>query len=144
MPTPLAEWSASSIQIDAKLGAYLSPSVVADWRAYSRLVWDTLSLIFTRYEQSPLDVPGSPRIATLPAYKDVHRLIYEEFQPELNHFQVSRGSARRSIALRLPNEYGDVQVKLLKLEKALGTEVLAAHPAGYSTSAHDLLRDLVP
>jgi hypothetical protein len=144
VPTPLAKWSAASIQIDAKLGAYLPASVVADWRAYSSLVTDVLGAIYARHDQSPLEFLGTPHLATLPAYTAAKHLLYGKLARDLDRFQGSRGPLRRGLGIDLPNEYGDLQLRLVKLEQTLGAEVLAAHPFGYSTSARDLLHDLVP
>jgi hypothetical protein len=144
LPTAFAEWSAASTQIDAKLRAYFSARIVADWQAYSGLVWDTLNIIFERAEGPALDIPRAPHIAALPAYKDAHQMVYSTFQPALVHFQQSHGANRRGLAISLPSHYADLELKLLKLERTLDSEVLAAHPSGYSTSARDLLRDLVP
>jgi hypothetical protein len=40
--------------------------------------------------------------------------------------------------------YAEVETQLLNREAQLSAEVLAAHPAGYSTTAHDFFRDLIP
>ena len=47
--------------------------------------------------------------------------------------------------LILLGEYQDnLEESLLQVQQAITADVLAAHPAGYSTTAHDLLHDLIP
>jgi hypothetical protein len=58
--------------------------------------------------------------------------------------KVSRSERTFERGLLVGDYQDDVEEALLILEQRLAAELLSSHPAGYSTSARDLLHDLVP
>jgi hypothetical protein len=62
---------------------------------------------------------------------------------ELRSLRAQAAAAQRKSAEEWSGVYATVEQQLLSNETRVSLAVLAAHPTGYSTSWHDLLRDLV-
>jgi hypothetical protein len=62
---------------------------------------------------------------------------------ELRSLRAQAAAAQRKRAEEWSGVYATVEQQLLSNETRVSLAVLAAHPTGYSTSWHDLLRDLV-
>jgi urease accessory protein UreE len=56
----------------------------------------------------------------------------------------SDGPGRFDLLIHLAATEATIQDQLLTYEETLGREVQASHVDGYSTTARDLLRDLIP
>jgi hypothetical protein len=149
VPTAVTDWSIASTRVDAKLRAYLSASVLNDWRAYSLLMTDVLDRVYAEegsVEPESLPSLGS-RIEGLRSYKAV-RVALKRLERRQSDFYAQRrnktGWRRFFAASRVGEKYRILKRQLLLVQAEVANEVLDAHLAGYSTSARDLLRDLVP
>jgi hypothetical protein len=133
-------WSTASIQIDAKLRAYFSQQIVEDWRYYSVIVENIfLALVGPSYDRGSLPLPTrGTRLAGLDAANGslMRAMVARARYVHDRH--------RRGHPEDVTNHYIRFERQILRLEAEVADEVLAAHPSGYSTSAHDLFRDLTP
>jgi hypothetical protein len=149
-PSAVQKWSVASIEIDAKLRAYLPERVAADWRAYSDLTGYTLNVVLGGeiyrpdiFNQSLRDRRAA-RIANDPNYKlTIHRL---DSARNISFGRPPKPGFSREFdfRIRVIIAYDILEVRLLQLETVISSEVLAAHVSGYSTSTSDLLHNLVP
>ena len=123
------EWRTSRAEIEAQLQAYFPNPVVAEWRAYSDLVWRTYRLITENQ---------STRAQTL-----------RELRREFGHlpgwyFDVMETPWKDRPDSRARQAYFYVSSAVLDRRSAVIDEMLRSRPAGFSTRPADLLRDLLP
>ena len=164
----VAAWSSASIRIDARLRAYFPKRVVNSWAAYSYdvgILLENLSNPATEdfsNSNSPIYFPATvprPRINEVeatPEYQRAFRAEREISQAQelyFRHLRLPRSgidaNEHRSYLLSKDvsdriNAYIGTEDQWLKVEEAINSDILAAHPQGYSTRTSDLLHDLIP
>jgi hypothetical protein len=127
------DWRTSSAEIEAQLQAYFPNSVVRAWRDYSNLVWGTYRL--------PTD-NVSARPATV---RELRRRLAGRLPPR--HFVLMQKAwlnEETPRAREARNAYFYVSRAVLNERSAVIDEILASHPAGFSTRPNDVLSDLLP
>lgn len=135
------EWSIASFGIQAKLRAYFSPEIVDSWRVFNTL--QSGVLVLASLGSSPGVIPPKPESEALKALKKLDTrkadAKLEELLDDIGHFYL--GSVEPETVLL---DYQRFAEEMLILEEQIASQVLTAHPTGYSTTWRDLLRDLVP
>lgn len=123
------EWLTSRAEIEAQLQAYFPNRVVAEWRAYSDLVWRTYRLITENKSTRPQTVRQlRQEFAQLPGwYIDAMAKPWKD-RPD--------PAARKA--------YFYVSSAVLARRSAVIDELLNSRPAGFSTGPGDLAHDLLP
>lgn len=162
----VAAWSTASIRIDARLRAYFPKSVVNSWATYSYdlgvLLENLSNPAKEDFSNSPVYFPPtvpSPRVNEVearPEYQHVFRAQARIFSAEelyFRHLRLPRtgidANEHRSALLSKDGldrigAYIGAEGQWLKIEEAINSDILAAHPQGYSTRTSDLLHDLIP
>lgn len=162
----VAAWSSASIPIDARLRAYFPKSVVNSWATYSYDVGVLLENLSNPakedFSNSPVYFPPTvpwPRVSEVEAWPEYQRVFRAQagiFQAEKLYFRHLRlprlgidANEHRSALLSKDvsdriNAYIGAEGQWLKVEEAINSDILAAHPQGYSTRASDLIHDLIP
>jgi hypothetical protein len=143
-PAAIRSWTLRSIEIDAKLRAYFPEAVSADWRAYSGAMGFMLANVTRRYAGGYLPrPPATPALSS--GLIGLRYAIGWVYLAQSEYYSRRHSvSGRFAAEINLAAKYRITERELLKVESQVASEVLAAHPSGFSTSAHDLLRDLVP
>jgi hypothetical protein len=145
-------WSIATLQIEAKLRAYFPNHTLASWRGYSDFMIETLSIASGRVVGIAASVPD---LAITPPGKlpgawyerlseaerslvkaQVRFRVAYDAHPDMTSLQLP--------AVRLLRAYNNVAGQLLAVEEQIASDVLASHPRGYTTSAHDFFHDLIP
>jgi hypothetical protein len=162
----VAAWSSATIRTDARLRAYFPTSVVNSWATYSFdlgvLLENLSNPVNEGFSDSPIYFPPTipwPRMSEVearPEFQSAFRAQRKIFQAEelyLRHLRLPRSDVdareRRSDllgkdALDRVNAYIGAETQWLKVEEGINSEILAAHPRGYSTTWSDLVHDLIP
>jgi hypothetical protein len=160
-------WSAASLQIEARLRAYFPDHVVQAWQLYSWLMdrWDdseagTAEADLLSLTREPIAFePGAEAAAVRVLVTD--RGIRPGQGPILESYVTNRslevtalGQVEKALGNKLPpigpdtmsGRFGPhaLEATLFAFEEEIAAEVLSAHANGYSTTAGDLFRDLVP
>jgi hypothetical protein len=127
------EFQTSAAEIEAQLRAYYPSGVVAEWRAYSDLVWRTYRLITNNQSTR----------------KQTVNQLRREFGRELNPTHITRMATpwwdkpqEKSSGPR--NAYYYVWRAVLRRRSVVIDKMLESHLAGFSTRPSDALHDLVP
>jgi hypothetical protein len=152
-PAPRAQqaWSVASLQIESRLRAYL-PKTVAGWQTYSFLIDQALNAAANSATfgtlasaQPPVrDEELTPRFGRSAEHAMRVVVRFTRDVRDITGRKVSRSERTFERGLLVGSYQDDVEEALLMLEQRLADELLSSHPAGYSTSARDLLHDLVP
>jgi hypothetical protein len=169
-PAALAsQWNLSALEIEARLGTYFSPSVVASWEIYSwavdrfinaSSVYSSAALTNAVDSKSATDTGVGEAAAQLLA-PGARRTIRPAptFEVDLSSPTVSSDDATNLDKLHkmLSPEFGHdrsaftgfaawtyLEKRLLDLERAVAAQVLHSHATGFSTTTGDLLHDLIP
>ena len=138
-------WSIANLRIQAKLRAYF-PNDVGAWRAFGYLMGVAASVASGRYQAN---VPAYPPDSVMKSYLNGRSEFTSTgntvtmLQHGLIFFRTAGGSIKDRV-VGLEDEYNAAADALLVLEERVSTQVLADHPAGYSTTWHDLVHDLIP
>jgi hypothetical protein len=164
-PAVETEWSRASLQLEAKLQAYFSSSIVAQWQRYAAFVDHVLATlannVFARGTiVSGTDLTGTdisvPRSLTSPSFERAAKQVAadqgdvaNELRQTTDRLARARPPTHRQIdrvldVLDLIDNYHQEARSLLRLEQLIATDVLAGHATGYSTTSHDLINDLLP
>src|SRR5262245_30256131 len=155
LPSAEREWAISSLEIESRLGAYFPRQIVTAWQKYSLLVDFSLSaaaganpkamgsVASTEAIQSPDAALSKPLRANLNrSLASVVHFTYDWRTTSRPHIsERERDRERKPVFDEFQRR---VEVSLLRVEQQITVLVLAAHPTGYSTTTHDLLRDLIP
>jgi len=151
MPPTVKSWFVSSLQLEARLSAYFPQSVVRAWREYTNLASAAVMLVYRRFDRalptgndnSPVAMLPRPSGALdIPEVKGALLAIGATWSAQNDYLGAKKTNLEAAFALG--DRYRTVERDLLALEQEVTERVLAAHPAGYSTTRRDLLRDLLP
>ena len=157
------DWAVASLQIEARLHAYFDRKVVDAWRVYAwsvdryaganRLQADS-DLRLANKEGWALDVRAADVAAEVLGIGNRQRpgrggkphftavsVAGEQGLAGLEEYLSTRSPLRFYRTILAPTF---IPAVLLRFEEEIGSEVLAAHVRGYSTTTHDLLHDLIP
>lgn len=142
-PTARDEWRLASLRIEATLRTYFDSEQVADWRQFTNHGFVILKIAKRLGTES-----AAARLSSKNATQ-VDQLAARIF----NHPQACRGRPAGAWRERLSGAKPAARVwafedgmesYFLGCASARTDALLAGHPKGYSTTTHDLLRDLVP
>lgn len=157
-------WRLNNLQIQAQLRTYFPAKVADDWEAYHDSVEQFIDLAQTeallvkqyrigKYCDRPK--PGEKACDMgehnlRPFHEGLIRSLFESIRlpsPPTDEIGKREEQIRRLIhADGSGRDFALAWVAqdLIEMEQSLADEVLAAHPAGFSTSRSDLLHDLLP
>jgi hypothetical protein len=138
---PEDQWSKASMQIEAQLRAYL-PDVAGTWHQYSIQVGNATAAASgtARLPGGTYYDPSRPKALT--AVDEDLAAFYEELAI-IESFAHKRDVGRAKDK-ELARDFARIEANLLSDEQFVAEDVLDAHLNGYSTTAGDLLRDLIP
>jgi hypothetical protein len=156
-------WSRASLEMEARLRIYFAQNVVTEWQLYSWFVdrWDNGHHIAAKVDLvsawksgfSRLDPHVAKVIKNLFLINDstgntgasFHSSRHSIERPPLRTLRAGLGIHRdRWYLSPYPPSAAAEEAMLFRFEQAMGREVVNGHMAGYSTSTHDLVHDLIP
>jgi hypothetical protein len=145
-PSPaLQNWSRESLQIEARLRAYLPAAAVDEWDTYAVLVDNGLAVAGNTPASDLRGLTAMPRDARYHqsrAYESAWSAAWISldrfFRDSFSLLFVRGDSADRVTA------YAKLEGNLVKVNQVVAAEVLRSHLDGYSTTSHDLIHDLIP
>jgi len=160
------EWSLASIEIQSQLRAYFNDEIVHAWQVYAWMISKFNASDSGIEDEAFVSATREPITLNRHASNNAAAVLITAANPYRS------GGPRPSFKGQAPDEmravgrlrayiqpsflefrpvYGggsgaprDIEYRLLAFEQEIAAEVLAGHVAGYSTSARDLLRDLIP
>jgi hypothetical protein len=164
------QWALSALEIEARLRTYFPRSVVAGWEVYS---WAVDRFIHARnvsaaaalQDAVSADVRLDPRVSDAAAQLLVFGKYTVEPAPKFGVDPTSptKTSDQKNLGLLekmlssdvkryrdeqqsspVVSKWTALEKRLLGFEQAVADQVLRSHAAGFSTTAGDLLHDLIP
>ena len=144
-PAPEKEWARSSIRIEAQLRSHLGDEPANGWRAYRHVV-DRLLAYAAGHQFGPQADPyPAPLGDDLGKLNDSARQFYRDRLDVVGMLRHSTpGDEDTDLLVGVATELATVQDQALRYEEVLAHQVLNSHVAGYSTSSHDLIQNLIP
>jgi hypothetical protein len=141
-------WRPASLRIETKLRAYFPARMAAEWEQFSSDVDDFLLNVCAKASppgQGSGDLTDADRRANIAGWFEA----VGRSQPLPQSLRSVRFSEIAAAAtLRNPEERADVVEaggdSMLAKTDTITAVLFAAHPAGFSTTSGDLLRDLLP
>jgi len=146
----LDAWELAGVEIEEKLNAYFPATVAMEWRAYRLLLggtlgsWNLQERLRSTNQEHFADrevsgdfedgLSGSGAFLSVKLHKPLERLV----QGSCEKGPVWNRRLVRTIC------YVDLERILLAAEHSVATDLLAAKPRGFSTTAVDFFRDLIP
>jgi hypothetical protein len=149
VPRPLDQWTTSVIRIDTALSAYAPAAVRQEWRDFTLVVAQTLDDEFARVGDVSFSIPESPSpqvphsLGPRPLSETLKNVIRKRKALSRARRRYAR-TKNNFTALGAIVAFHELQVAEVKAEEELAHHILRAHLSGFSTTRHDLLRDLVP
>ncbi|HEV8459390.1 MAG TPA: hypothetical protein VGQ38_01660 [Gaiellaceae bacterium] len=163
-------WALASFQLETRLGAYVNAKVVTAWQLYAWFMdgFDQGNRIEAKEDFANANAsgfllePGAARAAAgLVKLGAGYPLVLPRFDyrsaKEVTLFHHLEAKLKRDGYLRLPphdrdlsagaaalTDPRDIESALFAFEREIARELLASHVAGYSTTTHDLIHDLIP
>lgn len=134
------QWLLDRLNIEAKLRAYFSNDLVAQWKTYSELMLGFMELA----ETTGLVNLGTDWLDPVgPIFEPLIQIPIAKLPVSAKRRQYY---TKALLGRSLPRELGIVALseEVLKAMEALTKNLLAAEPAGFSTTRGDLLRDVLP
>lgn len=125
------EWSVASLRIQAVLSAYFGPDVVGRWVSFSEYMDVAFNMAYGHDVTSTdwgLIRSGPPDARPPRRSRHLERLLARFGKAPFSWYP----------------QYFLLEAGLLHEEETITSTILAAHPVGYSTTAHDLIHDLIP
>jgi hypothetical protein len=158
-------WSLASLKIEARLHAYFDPQIVTAWQIFEwfidrfddgyrmQALGSLQAAADTKYDLKP-DAAAAAALVFVTG-RDIRRGEGPSFRPRnanpygieyraLQYLAIQLHPWMETSKNRFAREAGAVEIALFALEQEIAREVLAAHPKGYSTTARDLIHDLIP
>src|SRR5262249_5596971 len=145
-------WRLASLRIEARLRTYFQGRLVSHWQEYAREGSVILEIAMrVGYNGAAAPGPGLPSYVPRPLGTDQEaqmRSLVAEIPRSGCGRQPNDAWRRQLLAetpvLRVSAVMDELEPSFLRCGSILTNELLAAAPRGYSTSAHDLIHDLIP
>jgi hypothetical protein len=137
-------WLADSLEIEAKLRSQVdSPKLLAHLRAYNATMQTLFQLATDPWTMNDYS-QGSGSEGTARKNARLLGIKTKELRTDLRYLVGSTSAAFTAPGGANDYIFRQIAYGVLAKEQALADSITAAHVEGYSTTAHDLLHDLIP
>ena len=145
-PSPARQdWSRESLQIEARLRAYLPAAAIDAWNGYAKIVDNALTVASgnpaTDLRGLTTEPTYDPAYHQSRAYENAWSAASKSLLDFVRPYVLFFGGG--GLASKIA-KYAELERRLLKLNQAIAMEVLRSHLDGYSTTSYGFFRDLIP